>query len=359
MPAAIIAIECGGGSGGEGFPEDALTVKGSCPYRFYYEGWNWFLEEYGNKITTKDITNMAYMFAENQALTKIPFDINCLMTANCSLSHMFYNCRKLTELPKITVKPSDLDYMFDYCQDLREIPEDFADTFDWSYIDNNTSSSAGAMSYRFYYCTSLRKIPFNFLKHVNPKISYGKSPFYYGFQNCYVLDELKLPAKFTTTGWTSSAFTSCFNNCNRIKELIFDTQEDGTPYSVNWKSQIINLAEYLGYANKNYYKNYILGFNSGITEDKLVHSATTYEALKNDPDWFAVDEAYSRYNHDSAVNTINSLPDTSAYLASRGGTNTIKFRTNAGANTDGGAISTLTEEEIAVAAAKGWTVSLV
>jgi hypothetical protein len=63
---------------------------------------------------------------------------------------------------------------------------------------------------------------------------------------------------------------------------------------------------------------------------------------------------YSRYNHDSAVETINSLPDTSAY-----GTNTIKFKGASGALTDGGAINTLTEEEIAVAAAKGWTVTLV
>ena len=64
--------------------------------------------------------------------------------------------------------------------------------------------------------------------------------------------------------------------------------------------------------------------------------------------------SYSRYNHDSAVETINSLPDTSAY-----GTNTIKFKGSAGSATDGGAINTLTEEEIAVATAKGWTVSLI
>ena len=69
--------------------------------------------------------------------------------------------------------------------------------------------------------------------------------------------------------------------------------------------------------------------------------------------------AYSRYNHDSAVATINSLPDTSAYLAANGGTNTIKFKGAAGSATDGGAINTLTEEEIAVATAKGWTCSFV
>ena len=56
----------------------------------------------------------------------------------------------------------------------------------------------------------------------------------------------------------------------------------------------------------------------------------------------------------SLINTINSLPDVSG----SGGTNTIKFKKASGALTDGGAISSLTQEEIAVAAAKGWTVTL-
>ena len=63
--------------------------------------------------------------------------------------------------------------------------------------------------------------------------------------------------------------------------------------------------------------------------------------------------AYSRYNHNSAVNTINSLPSCSA------GTSTIKFEGEAGSATDGGAINTLTAEEIAVATAKNWTVTFV
>jgi hypothetical protein len=103
----------------------------------------------------------------------------------------------------------------------------------------------------------------------------------------------------------------------------------------------------------------VLNYNSGITADKEVKDDATYQALKNDPDWFATKIEYSRYNHDSAVNTINSLPDTSAYLAANGGTNTIKFQGASGSLTDGGAINTLTEEEIAVAAAKGWTVTFV
>ena len=86
---------------------------------------------------------------------------------------------------------------------------------------------------------------------------------------------------------------------------------------------------------------------------------TSYNLYKNEPDWFTTDIAYSRYNHDSAVATINSLPDTSAYLAENGDKNTITFKGDSGSATDGGAINTLTEEEIAVATAKGWTVALV
>lgn len=95
------------------------------------------------------------------------------------------------------------------------------------------------------------------------------------------------------------------------------------------------------------------------SEDKRIKDDATYQALKNDPDSWTYDINYSKYNHDSAVETINSLPDTSAYIATAGGTNTIKFNGASGSKTDGGAINTLTEEEIAVAAAKGWTVTLV
>ena len=91
--------------------------------------------------------------------------------------------------------------------------------------------------------------------------------------------------------------------------------------------------------------------------DKEIKDDATYQALKDDPDAWTKMPEYSFYNHDSAVETINSLPDTSTYLAEAGGTNTIKFKGNSGSKTDGGAINTMTAEEIAVAAAKGWTVA--
>ena len=154
---------------------------------------------------------------------------------------------------------------------------------------------------------------------------------------------------------TSNFFTSFCGRCHRLKNLTFKTNSDGTPISASWSNQTIEFTDYVGWAIN---KSFILDYNSGITADKQVTDDATYQALKNDPDWFTTNVKYSRYNHDSAVATINSLPDTSAYLATAGGTNTIKFKGASGSKTDGGAINTLTEEEIAVAAAKGWTVTL-
>ena len=124
-----------------------------------------------------------------------------------------------------------------------------------------------------------------------------------------------------------------------------------------WKSQTINLYDCIGYLGS--YESNVLNYNSGITADKKIDDDATYQALKDDPDAYTSRMAYSRYNRDSAVATINTLPDTSAFLAQKGGTNTIKFQGGAGSKTDGGAINTMTEEEIAVATAKGWTVSFV
>jgi hypothetical protein len=200
-------------------------------------------------------------------------------------------------------------------------------------------------------CHSLRKYPYGLIKYGNPVISYSYSIYYsMADYNCSLDEIINLPFPHYNASWTSNAFTYSFDNTYRLKEMTFALQEDGSPYVMKWKNQTIDLSQ----AGLCKATNYILGKNSGITADKEVKDDATYQALKNDPDWFATNVNYSRYNHDSAVNTINSLPDCSAT-----GTNTIKFKGAAGALTDGGAINTLTEAEIAVAAAKGWTVSLV
>ena len=354
MALAIGSIETGGAE----LPEEAFTITGNGSYRFANDGWTWFIDNYGNKVIAKDITGAISMFDGCKSLKEIPFEINFSTKENkISVNNMFSMCNELTSIPKINnLRVDSMNDIFHYCYRLRELPEDIGDWFDWSYAENATSSFDGGKSSMFSSCYSLRSVPMSLLNRANPKSYNSSSYFSSGFSYCYVLDELiNLPIPYNGT-WTGNAFNGCFTCCSRLKNLTF-AMPDGQPYIMNWKAQVIDLSNKIGYAIKVF--DVTANYNSGISGKKEVKDAATYQALKDDPDWFTLDAAYSRYNHDSAVATINSLPDTSAYLATAGGTNTIKFEGKSGSATDGGAISNLTESEIAVAAAKGWTVSLV
>ena len=354
MPEKIAGIQ-GGGSGGEctkhHIPDEALVISGNCQYKFANGGWNWFLEECGSEITTKDITNAESMFYYSY-INNIPFDINLKNTSNVNCAYTFQNTY-ISKAPYIVGKPSGLNSCFNSCSRLTEIPEDWADRIDWSIIHGTNGRLAGL----FYNCYSLRRIPQNLMSNLwGTTTSYYSTFYSMGFYTCYVLDEaLNVPVHKATL--TSGAFSNFVTNCDRLKDLTFETNEDGTPQIANWKNQTINL-EYVGAAGS---VSHITNYSKyhGITEATRATDDASYQALKDNPDYWTYNVAYSRYNHDSAVRTINSLPDASAYLAEKGGTNTIKFEGAAGSKTDGGAINTLTPEEISIAAAKGWTVTLV
>lgn len=352
MPAEIKAIVSGGGSGGGNEPTaEELTLTGNCEYRFANGGWDWIVEKYGDKMTTKDITDAKYMFSDSN-LERIPFDLNFDSTEEVEVSSLLCMIN-LKEVPKINgLKPSKIDYIFSNCQSLRELSWESVKDIDWSYIESQTSGSASPRKNTFTYCYSLRSFPIEFLNHGNPYSSNSNGIYQNLFQACRCLDEvIDLPVLHNQASWTSNGFYYTFRDCCRLKNLTFKLQDNGTPYvRSKWSKQAIDLTTNVGYVTSS---ATITNTNGGITADKLVTDDASYQALKNDPDWFTTNMAYSRYNHDSAVATINSLPD----LSGGAGSNSIKFKGAAGSATDGGAINTLTEEEIAVAAAKGWTVS--
>lgn len=338
-------------SGGGDVPPEALVITGDCRYRFANNGWNWFIENYGDRITTEDIGDANYMF-DSCSLSEIPFSLNFNNSIGTnSLGSLFNDCINLTKVPIMNnVGYTSMSGMFRGSYRLRYIDDFVNDT--WKF--DGTYGFSGNM---FESCYSLRICPIESLKKIKNGINnmpasspYSNNLYYYTFRYCYNMDYInELPVIASTS--TSNLFSYTFMQCGRLNSMTFET-EDGMPIIENWKSQTIDLSANVGFVP---IKNYSIGFNSGITADKEVTDAESYEALKNDPDWFTTKSGYSRYNHDSAVETINSLPDCS----SSGGTNTIKFMGQSGELTDGGAINTLTEEEIAVAAAKGWTVTLV
>jgi hypothetical protein len=377
MATRISAIETGGGT--DDAPDIELTGVNS--YTCSGPVATAFIQLYPTKVTTKDLSTSTYMFSNNR-LTEIPFAINFKTGAN-AISNFFYNAQSLRIIPDFDIKhnsyaamgsvfnncfvlenlpkilnayPSEMGSFFYNCYRLRYIPEDYFDTWNFSRLK---TYNYGNMSKLFYGCYSLRKIPSRLFEFADDWTATSATYSMYGsaFYGCHTLDEvLGLPVAISPS-MTSNVFSGSFYACYRLARLTFSTNADGTPKIAKWKSQTIDLTSYVGYGDTSGYTKpitRIYSYNSGITEDKNVTDDASYQTLKNDPDWFTADIAYSRYNHDSAVETLKSLPDTSAT-----GTNTIKFKKASGSATDGGAIENLTAEEIAVAAAKGWTVTLV
>lgn len=213
---------------------------------------------------------------------------------------------------------------------------------------------------------------------------YSYTPIYDLSGFVYIKELKNIPIPYRNTKAVSSSikffgYSSAY--LPNTNSMTFATN-NGEPYKINWKNQDIDLAGKIGNNNRDWsrdYKKYAQGYwkeknNIFYNTTDLEQAKLNYNKLKSQDNWFSWSTAsgtyegksnvyysslFSRYNHDSAVETINSLPDTSEYLATAGGTNTIKFTGIQGALTDGGAINTLTEQEIAVATEKGWTVSMV
>jgi hypothetical protein len=353
-------------------PEEAFTITGNCSYKFYGDAWQWYVEKLGNKVTTDSISNLYHAF-DTSKLTRIPFDLNVTLTTGATLEKTFYYASKLTECPKIRGTAQfntsfNMDSFMNNCSSLRDVEDLFEPEFfnGFETVKVTSAFSSPRANSLFYYCSSLRRLPSWFynirLNKESTSQPYNSYHLYYYLgSNCKVLDEaLNIPVWTCKGAATSNLFSNYFfTDCYRLKNLTFET-DNGVPIEATWKAQTIDLTKYVGFppASNSYAQP------GGISSDKEVKDDASYQALKNDPDWYVYGGStetclnYARYNHDSAVNTINSLPDTSAYLASAGGTNTIKFKKGSGAKTDGGDVSNLTAEEIAVAAAKGWTVTL-
>lgn len=324
-------------------PNERLILTGDMSFLNYYGSWDWYFTHYADKITTNNITSLASAFYQSR-LPYLPFEINLNQPSKyqgCECSNAFAYM-KITDIPTVNWygKAGSLQSIFSNCQYLVHIPDDF-------WPDCALCDSSTAISGMFQSCYRLRHLPIGFINRLVATQTYYYGPLYNCASYCYSLDDI-VGIKAPDTNWTSNGCYQMVHWNYRLKDCIFATNEDGSAVIRKWKSQALDFSNYVGYGSASQY---------GFSTATQIKDAETYELLKDHPDAWTSAIAYSRYNHDSAVRTINSLPDTSAYLATAGGTNTIKFKGSAGSATDGGAINTLTAEEIAVATAKGWTVS--
>lgn len=342
-----------GGSSLANIPDEAFYDNHpNNMYRFYSGNGAWLWEEYADRFEPLGLD--AGMFGEFTLMDEIPITLYSRSPYRSGLTRAFYNCMSLKEITNFEVRDvygyeyTPTDEMFWGCARLRTIPENILGT---NYKDISTVSAKSNRQAMFENCYSLRKLPD--LKALNDSSDSYKTSIYYSMlHNCYCLDEAtNLPVSSGT--YDNNMFGSTFNKALRLKEITFVT-DNGTAKTANWKNQTINLASYTGYCSD---ARDITGYNGGCSGE--VNSDSNYDKHKNTNDWYAIDYRYSRYNKTSLINTINTIPDTSAYLASNGGTNTIKLKTGMGKYTDGGSINNLTAEQIAVASAKGWTIAYV
>ena len=397
MVAAIESITTGGGSAV--LPEELRVITGDVQRLFSKDYSTLYVKTYGNQITTKDLVN-AQMFYNNKTIEEVPFDLNI---ASGYTNNLFDTCYELKKIKDINIAnptktENGLGGLFYNCKKLKEIGvirnpliTQFYGAFYNCYYLNYISiegavgvdDGVNTMYEAFSNCYGLREVDSSFLKllRINRSASYNTSGNYAVFNNCYSMDRIVgfgVPISSSSKTHTNNIYKLTFRNCYRLDELTFETNDNGTPKELYANNQVIDLSQGVGYCpNSAWQRCNIVG---DIKEGQLVPAFYDYiqpsasptdiwnyqitadkntEEYYNHKDSWTEDYLYSRYNHRSMVNTINSLPDTSTFISSNGGTNTIKFKSNQGDSSPWGGASNLTEEEIAVATAKGWTVSFV
>ena len=279
---------------------------------------SWVLEHYTSLLSFSNIQNADSCFSSLKSdidLTSLTFYMKD--DYSNTVAYMF-STTNLPHLPHIVGRINSCTYIFASCY-MESIPDNFFD--DFNFQKSNSYSSYIRCSSMFSGCKNLTKVPsLKAFKQLDSAVipTSSFSNFYYDlFSGCSSLQEIRdLPIVYGINSTIKqNFFAGIVNYTEKLSSFTFEPNQ-----TARFSNQILYLAS--------------AGYNS-----------------------YGGNSKNSVYNHDSAVETINSLPDTSAFLAEVGGTNTIKFKSDQGANTEGGSIGNLTAEEIAVAAAKGWTVA--
>lgn len=178
------------------------------------------------------------------------------------------------------------------------------------------------------------------------------------YKNCYVLKEIRGMCYHLNTSSSNSVnlFGNTFNNCYTLHSLTFFTENDSDYYGAGNNTIDLSTAGYWesGTADADIFQYLEDDDKANAIVIRDASNATV--ANMGNKNSFAVGAAYATYNRQSAIETINTLPNASGNSQ----TGTIKFKSGAGSayGTDYD-MSNLSAEEIAVATAKGWTVALV
>ena len=344
MATAISSIETGGGGGPTA---DDLTFTGDLTKFNYYGRMSKLIKKYGSLMSFNSVNDLSYAFKGNDPLNS-DFSNWTIDLYKCKLEECFASHSSITGFPKFQGTVTNLQNLFRSSDTLKVIPDDLFSA-GTEFICNDYEQKYNGI---FSDCYSLKKVPLwfgNMTFTVNKDFNYSSysSVYYNTFLGCRNLKELILPIFPAPAKLKSNCFIGIFENVHLMRKFIFAPPPAGNE-AVLWTKQTINLADWQ------------TGYDPSASGSKVIYDDETYNLYKNDPDAVAKTLEYSFYNHDSALETIRSLPYAQMVDISHDQLgNVIKFYGKSGEKTDGGAINTLTTEEIAIATNKGWTVSYV
>ena len=352
--------------------------------------------------------NVPYMYCENltfnaQNITDLSsIVLDCADVRYFTGSNMIDSCPSLSKLPQVinsehvalstgAILANAADSVLE--DEFLKFLKCFNKTANSSPTGSNSGCTCIPLSTNSYQWLDLSEVFAQYhamLNHPESYARYSSTPSYYGLNVCQYCKSIRnIPIQYIDTTARTSSFTILPSTAFGLTDsFTFALNAEGQPCVMPWKSMVLELAHSsytIGYhstqsysyldSNPKYAQGYWKLKNNIFTSDKMTieQAQERYNELKGQEDWYAMTNnsvtyngssiklarLFSRYNHDSMVETINSLPDTSAYLATAGGTNTIKFQKYCGTLTDAGGPEQLTDAEIAVATAKGWTVTIV
>ena len=292
-------------SGGGNLPAfESYKIGSEGQYAFAYNNHSWVYEN-NIPIDLSGTTYASYMFYSSDKIEHLP-DLETSHIIDMTL--MFGFCSKLKAIPKIdTSNTTYMEGLFTGCKQITEVPA----------LDISKATTINGM---FQHCHKLKSIPNSILENCGKDDIPDYAQFYsYAFYQCYNLKEILNLDVSVGYSFAYNMFPCIVDNCYSLRRFTFKTNEDGSPIDAHWSEQTLDFSQETGWASSNYTAQ------QWIDEDYVLKP----------------EEAY--YNRDSMAETINSLPIVRNC--------TIKFKQAQG--------QLLTEDEIALANSKGWTVSLV
>jgi hypothetical protein len=320
------------------FPDGFFNVSGNCQKYFSGKmGEVYALNK--DRFSFGEIFNGTEMFA---GYNGEELDVDLTFAHEASADYMF----NASYFKKANVKLSgsiwSINNMFQSCSYLKEVVFDVED----ATITNNSYLNAV-----YYFCYGLRKPDLRYIKRIGEFTSgsNGYSPYWNFVTYCSCMDEVvDIPVIDCPKIKEYSVIN--VSGLRRVKRFTFEVNDDGSPKKVKWSGVNLNTTEF-GFGA---YDAYL--YNDDFTQEDIINNNADYERNKNNPNACPNSRAFSRYTLISAIETINTLPDTSEFLKETGYKNTIRFSSSSGASTDEGAIENLPNDIAALAISKGWTV---